>query len=323
MIRVFHYHSMAGSAFDLNQPNGLDYLQERGVAVAPRLEEADVLLSPNGFGRRIRLQLRLKRRRPHLLVYTHEPRYNTCFQRRVRGWGLLADVHVMNAYTGDIYLNNYNIYGKFAMDRPVAPVTEASCPALRSRTIALMAICRSNRQEWTLVRDGRELDLCYLRTTIGLEGHRLGKVDVYGQGWPEGVVVRDSRWNADWHEDKVVTLQRYHFNLCFENTNIPYYVSEKIWDSIKAHCLPVYYGEGNGIYNDFPPDSFIDYARLGSPAALFDFVERMDVGEFRRRLNLCIDVYNRIRDRHDWRQQYDKMLDNIVLRLQEITGKCR
>lgn len=321
MIKVFRRSSMDGTPFDRQERYEMDYLNQRGVALTDQMDDADVVVSQKAFGRRLRLRLQWKLRRPQLLVYSHEPRFNTYFVPRVRGWGLLSDVHVMNAYTGDVYLNNYNVYGQFAMDRPVLPATEASCPSLRHRRIALLAICRADRGQWSLLRDGRELDLCYLRTQIGLEGHRLGKVDVYGQGWPPGVSQRDSRWDAGWHEDKLVTLAKYHFNLCFENTNIPYYVSEKIWDSIKAHCLPVYYGEGNGIYEDFPPDSFIDYAKLGSPAALFDFVERMDVGEFRRRLNLCIDVYNRIRDRGDWRRQYDKVLDNLVRRLQEITGK--
>ncbi len=319
MIQVFRLTPMEGTPFDRQERYEMDYLNERGVSLTDRMKGADVLVSQHGFRRSLRLRLRWKLR-PHLLIYTHEPRFNT-LSGHVSGWGLFKDVHVMNAYTGDIYLNNYNIYGQFAMDRPVAPVTEESCPTLRRRKIALLAICRNDRQRWSLVRNGRELDLCYLRTQIGLEGHRLGKVDVFGKEWPDGVSQRDSRFNADWHEDKIATLERYHFNLCFENTNIRHYVSEKIWDSIKAHCLPVYYGEGNGIYDDFPADSFIDYARLGSPAALFDFVEHMDVREFRRRLNLCIDVYNRIRDLGDWRRQYDKVLDNVVRRLQEITGK--
>ena len=91
-------------------------------------------------------------------------------------------------------------------------------------------------------------------------------------------------------------LANYTFNLCLENTIAPFYCTEKIWNAITSGCLPIYYGSGTRIYDDFPQNSFLDYSALGSPDALFDKVLKMSDEEYCERFNLCVQTYNRIYD---------------------------
>ncbi|GGA26562.1 hypothetical protein [Okeania sp. KiyG1] len=44
------------------------------------------------------------------LVWTHEPRFDTHFNHKVSWKGV--DVHIINIYTGDIYLNYYYFFGE-------------------------------------------------------------------------------------------------------------------------------------------------------------------------------------------------------------------
>lgn len=44
-------------------------------------------------------------------------------------------------------------------------------------------------------------------------------------------------------EAKMEFLKHYKFNLCFENGTSPGYVTEKLFDSFKAGCIPIYWGD--------------------------------------------------------------------------------
>lgn len=216
------------------------------------------------------------------LIWTDEPRYDSHFTSFVQ-YPFLPKVHIFNVFTG-AYINNY----RWLPALKLQPLKDFEFK--HRRVVALMGY-RDKRRELTLKYRGKELDLNRLRIAVALEGHALGLVDIYGQGWPEGITLGESR-KGDWRQNKLDILQGYHFNLAFENTNWPYYCTEKIWDAVQAGCLPIYYGQGNAIYEDFPSDSFIDFCKFGNSSNLFSFIQSMTSQEFRRRINLCIDAFN-------------------------------
>lgn len=76
--------------------------------------------------------------------------------------------------------------------------------------------------------------------------------------------------------------------------SIPYYyTTEKIWHSIEAGCLPIYFGKNSSIYEDFPKNSFIDYPELfNHPSQLYEFIDNLAFVEYQERLNKCIAVFN-------------------------------
>jgi len=91
-------------------------------------------------------------------------------------------------------------------------------------------------------RSGDEVPLSLLRSKLALYFWHHNVCDVIGQGWNPPYSERKSCREADnWPERKDQLLRDYMMNICIENTMIKGYVTEKIWQSINAGCLPIYY----------------------------------------------------------------------------------
>lgn len=76
-------------------------------------------------------------------------------------------------------------------------------------------------------------------------------------------------------ETKFQILQKYKFSICYENAkDIPGYITEKIFDSLFAGCIPIYWGAPN-ITDYIPPETFIDKRKFDSYADLYDYIKNM------------------------------------------------
>ncbi|MCL2925248.1 MAG: discoidin domain-containing protein [Trichodesmium sp. MAG_R04] len=248
------------------------------------------------------------------LLWTHEPRFDTNFTKKVSLQNNV-DIHIMNVYTGDAYENNYAY--TFWLKSILEPVSYNNFSRPKYKKIAMIATYKENQP---LVKDGINIDLCKLRTEIALRGHEFGCIDIYGPGWPENIATNPHQEKKHPHLVKLDILNQYHFNLCFENTNFKHYCTEKIWHSLIAGCLPIYYGKGNAIYDDFPKSSFLDYSDFNSPDVLMDYINNMDIKEFNLRMNLCLEVANNIYTKKNWASTRLKRLHSIISKLQTITG---
>lgn len=61
---------------------------------------------------------------------------------------------------------------------------------------------------------------------------------------------------ANWNESKIKFLSQYKFNIAFENSSAPGYITEKLMDAYLANTVPIYFGsEGNVL--PFPKESMI------------------------------------------------------------------
>lgn len=294
----------------------LGFLAQHGITLTDSVWQSDVFLLckypiPN---RRAAWMLRLLRK--PTLIWTDEPRYVPVSTPYIPPRDGLPGLHVMNIFTGDVYLCNYTMFG-WAINERLAYVTEADLAPFPERPVVALASYISDPEWQGFEIDGRNIDLVMPRQALILAGYRRGLVDVYGRNWPDGISRAASR-DGDWYSAKLAVLRNYRFNICLENTNYDYYCTEKIWDSIRGGCLPIYHGAGNRIYEDFPPDSFIDSAAYDSPDALFDAIVGMDRREYCERLNRCIDVYNRLYERHDFVAQRERSLLKIVEKLRSL-----
>ncbi len=128
--------------------------------------------------------------------------------------------------------------------------------------------------------------------------------------------------------DKHAWLQNYKFNLCFENSSFPGYLTEKLFDAYNAGCVPIYWGDtslriglanenGGGDFNpsdleaidmripaiderllDYKinPKAFINAHNFPNLNALLDEVKRIDnddaAFEAMRREPLFLDNFN-------------------------------
>ncbi len=72
-------------------------------------------------------------------------------------------------------------------------------------------------------------------------------------------------------EDKTETMGPYKFSICFENCEVPGWVSEKVYDCLAAGCIPVYLGAPD-ITSYVPAGCFIDFRKFNSYEELHKFL---------------------------------------------------
>lgn len=264
-----------------NQRKCLEYFEENQIMVVQDEKDADLVISAT-IPRLLPVMLRYGHSKIYL-IWTNEPRFNASFSPK-KSFLNLPEINILNIYN-HFYSCNYTWLRPGQKLEYISKVDFSD-----RRAVALMGF-RNKRRKWSLVHQGKELDLCYLRTQIALQGHRLGIFDIYGRDWPPHITKGQSR-GGKWREKKKDILAGYNFNLAFENTNWPYYCTEKIWDAIEGGCLPIYYGADNKIYEDFPANSFIDFALLDGIPELMDILMSMSEQEYVERFNLCVDAFN-------------------------------
>jgi hypothetical protein len=329
MIKVYPLTKMEATPFGqpekgLFESLGRELLKKHGVELTDNPRACDLFVAHKyPLGRRFLYPFKIKYglKKP-ILMWSSEPRYCTISQKHLRPKWPLPPVHIMNVYTNDVYLNNFNLWCCWITPPKLNPIPQKNCPDLSGKRIAAVLSYIFNPESRSLMKDGRELDLCALRQQLVLDGHQRGLVDIYGRGWPDGLSKGASRKN-NWgkgarHNSKIQLLKDYQYNICLENTNFDYYCTEKIWEAIKGGCLPIYYGRFNRIYETFPKKSFIDLAEYESSQQLYDHLENMSKQEYCDRINKCIAIYNRFIATDSFENQFERIVKTLVERIQSI-----
>jgi uncharacterized protein YbaA (DUF1428 family) len=99
--------------------------------------------------------------------------------------------------------------------------------------------------------------------------------DLFGFGWgdtsqltrPYAEAVEASYRGEIGPYEKVATMAGYQFSLCFENTAMLGYITEKIFDCLVSGCIPVYLGAPD-IEESVPLEAFVDARRFADWDAL-------------------------------------------------------
>lgn len=121
-------------------------------------------------------------------------------------------------------------------------------------------------------------------------------LDLYGYGWdekagetlaniwgtPEQKIRSDARPDEKPYTlykgsvtSKNETLKKYKFSICYENAkDIPGYITEKIFDSFFAGCIPIYWGAPN-ITDYVPSETFINKKDFDTYSELYDYIKYM------------------------------------------------
>lgn len=79
----------------------------------------------------------------------------------------------------------------------------------------------------------------------------------------------------EWHSSKIKFLNQYKFNIAFENSFAPGYITEKLVDCYRANTVPIYWGSGGDVA-PYPKKSMIcanDYDSLDS---LIAYIKKVD-----------------------------------------------
>jgi hypothetical protein len=84
------------------------------------------------------------------------------------------------------------------------------------------------------------------------------------------------------HDQKIPVLRQYRFNVAYENTGgLPGYLTEKIFDSFAACCVPIYWGDPD-VEKSIPKPCFIDRRAFCSNQELYQFLKQMKYSEYRQ-----------------------------------------
>ena len=238
-------------------------------------------------------------------------------------------VLISNCYVNSLLTSNYAVYPYLRLHDEIPDLLHLSkvhFPDIkpnwhRRNKVATMIRYRTSRTY------DQPSSLIPLRQSIALYGRAAGITDIKGHDWPPGIVSKEK---VNYPEDKSFTdtrekitwLRQGHlFNLCFENSNIPYYVTEKIWHAFVGCTLPIYYSNDT-IYETFPKGSFIDYRDFKNKAQLYQYILDMPADEYLDRLNLGIEFVSRHREHIAEFKRWQKtarqhIYDNLV-RLHEM-----
>lgn len=107
-----------------------------------------------------------------------------------------------------------------------------------------------------------------------------GDFEFYGHAW-EKKGYKNYRGAP---KDRIGTLKNYRFTICYENMrDVKGYITEKIFDSFSAGCVPVYLGASN-VTDYIPKNCFIDRREFKSHEELYQFLKNIDEESYNRYL---------------------------------------
>lgn len=133
--------------------------------------------------------------------------------------------------------------------------------------------------------------------------------DLYGQLWD----VREFPSFRGAIDSKKPVLERYMFSICYENArDMAGYITEKIFDSMIAGCIPIYWG-ANNISDYVPKECYIDKTQYSNYEELYNYIKNMPIDEYERRLQYIEDYLNSPQIEVFTNEYFTKtIIDNIV-----------
>lgn len=118
-----------------------------------------------------------------------------------------------------------------------------------------------------------EEDLCYARAELAQFFDRYLDFDLYGKGWEGFCSAKGAP------EDAWATMGLYKFAFAYENSSIPGYITEKLFQAFAVGVVPIYLGAPN-IEEYVPKNCFIDRRDFASYHGLYQYLVHMTEEEF-------------------------------------------
>ena len=114
--------------------------------------------------------------------------------------------------------------------------------------------------------------------------------------------------------NKKETLEKYKFSICYENAkDIPGYITEKIFDSFFAGCVPIYWGAEN-IKDYIPKECFIDMHYFKSYEELYEFIQSISNKQYMIYLD-SIEKYLQSEQSYQFQGKgFAKKIMNVVMK---------
>ena len=177
-------------------------------------------------------------------------------------------------------------------------VRKQAIPTFSERSIFSCLINANKRFKTYQVNDLYEERLRVIRW---YEAHHPFDFELYGLGWEkpspaftksEKLMRRLNRLRSQLLgyrpfpsfigpiANKDTVLLNAKFSFCYENVkDLPNYITEKIFDSLMAGCVPIYWG-ANNVTNYIPKECFIDRRDFDSMEVLHAFLKGIDASQY-------------------------------------------
>ena len=276
-MKVHLLTNPANTVWDVNQSKIDSFFQ---FTQSPWTSEIWVANQEATLRNKLEEAIVLNRKKPKAcILWTHEPYFSTTTQTKTTIYD--CPIYIFNIWNGRALKQNATfLLQKYPTSLPSRPPRRESWVSSGRPICALMTYPQSNA---TFTQE---------RLSYALSAHQQKLLDIYGKGWPAGYSLGNSR-DGDWQVLKPTILQNYDYNLALENCIQPYYVTEKLWDSILNTCVPIYCHNGT-IYNDFQRHSFFDVRDFRNYEQLWEKIRATTLQEWNQRMSLCWDDMERL-----------------------------
>lgn len=261
---------------------------------------ADIIVS--SYMSVLKKYISMYQKRKKYLLWTHEPYhdFNTKSIKTVKiNNKININVNIMNVYTQDVFTHNYRYFYFNTLLKPKeihAEDEKTTIGDLIKKGKKVM-VALSTYQNESYYKFNPQT-LLPLRYKLIEEADKMKTIDVYGKGWDKHKTIKsvsNSRHDNDRRDSKQdIVGSGYIFNICPENADAKWYVTEKIWESIAYGTLPIYKGSTATIGQCFAKDSYINIDDYETISDLFKYIENMTIKDCKERYNMCVASFNGI-----------------------------
>ena len=151
------------------------------------------------------------------------------------------------------------------------------------------------------------------RTIDFFEEKHSDDFEFYGHGWS----ASDHKSYRGSIPDKLQVIKHYRFSICYENMrDVRGYITEKIFDSFAAGCVPVYLGASN-IAEVIPKGCFIDRRNFNDLEELYLFLNNMEKEEYESYLSQIHTYLNSPDAKRFSQENFVKIFLNSVVQSSE------
>lgn len=151
---------------------------------------------------------------------------------------------------------------------------------------------------------------------------------LYGRGWnrPKKYNLKELIFGFKKYatykgevDDKISLLATFKFSLCFENlTDVNGYITEKIFDCLKAKCVPIYWGASD-IEKYIPPNCFIDFRDFKDYNKLLAYLTSIDEKTYNTYIDNIEELLSNKRFKERWFEDgFAKFFLEEILEIQNL-----
>lgn len=140
---------------------------------------------------------------------------------------------------------------------------DENLPSFEERKLCTMIVAnwRPERIEWVRFFEGKSPnDFEFYGQRTFQRGHRLYRGKLSG--------------SVHFGAEKIATLKKYRFAICYENSRINGYITEKVFGCFAAGTIPIYLGAPN-IETYIPKNCFIDVNDFNSHEEIYRMMKQM------------------------------------------------